>query len=100
MQADLCRKLLDAKLVEIDRHQLKATRRWQAAMARAAFALLERDEEMQDERLAVVMSLQELLKDKYDDATLCEMVFLMQFIEHTPNNTLAKAITENEVLVS
>jgi len=89
-QADYCHQLLNAGLVERHDDGLKASRRWQAAMARSALSLLKHNESMQDERLAVVISLRSILNPIPDDHVLCDLVLLMQFVEHVPVNNLGR----------
>jgi hypothetical protein len=94
-QSGYCHRLLDAGLVEYQQGSLMTSRRWQAAMARSALSLLNNNEEMQDERLPIVMSLRELLKPVPDDDVLCDLVFIMQFIEHMPVNELGRYLEDH-----
>ena len=93
-QARYCHQLLDAGLVEYQQGSLKTSRRWQATMARSALSLLKNSEKMEDERLAVVLSLREILAPMPDDNVLCDLVLLMQCVEHVPDNDLGRCLTD------
>jgi hypothetical protein len=70
-------------LLRAEGDRYRTTRRWQAAMARAALRLLRAGEPSGDLRVPVVSALVELYGDEYADGELARLAEVMTPIEAT-----------------
>ena len=87
------KRLQNARIIEISASGTKSTRRWQAAMARAALDLLARNDPSEDIRVPITYALLQLYGNTISDNDLFDLVTAMLPIEQALSSIAQK--TEN-----
>jgi hypothetical protein len=92
---EAARRLEEDGLVQLRGDTCRTTRRWQAAMARAAFRLYGEHSEAEDLRVPIVLALLEIYGDAVGDddmASLVEAILPIERAELDPSRHLGRDV--------
>lgn len=82
MSTEVLRRLEGDGLLRSEAEVRRTTRRWQAAMARAAFRLYGESDPHSDLRVPIALAFVEIYGDAIDEAEMASLVEAMLPIEH------------------